>query len=168
MPKFKLDLAKVEVPKPVYAGAGVADIVVETYKEYADTASKKVTAYQKDVTARLSGAQKSVASFEPKTLSSKLTAEAKARRAALEARVSELQTEALSLPGKATDTYEGLAKRGEKLVAKLRGSAPVVTATATTKSAAVKQTAPARKAAAKKTSAKKAPAARKTTAKKPA
>lgn len=169
MPKFelpklpKVDLAKVDVPKPVYAGAGVADLVVETYKEYAENATKKVTEYQKDVTARVSDVQKQVTSFEPKSLQSKaadqfksISADAKARRSALEARVSSLQAEAKSLPGKATSTYEDLAKRGEAFVAKFRGETPAAPAAPAKKAAPAAKKAPAKRAPAKKAPAKKA------------
>ncbi len=168
MPKFelpklpKVDLAKVDVPKPVYAGAGVADIVVETYKEYAETATKKVTEVQKDVTAKVTDVQKQVTSFEPKSLSTKaaeqfksLTADAKARRTALETRVTSLQAEAKAIPAKATSTYEDLAKRGEAFVAKFRGETVAAPAPAKKAAPAAKK-APAKKAPAKKAPAKKA------------
>jgi hypothetical protein len=137
MPKLELaklssvklpKLTDVEVPRPLYAGAGVADLALGAVKAYVDT----------------------------------ITAAAQARRADVEARVSELRTDARALPEKVTafyketasdafETYAGLAKRGEVLVTKLRGeaAAPVV------KAPAVKR-APAKKAAAKKTTPKKA------------
>lgn len=151
MPKFeiaklKVDLPKVDVPKPVYAGAGVAGLAVETVKEYVDTVSQKVTDYRSDVAAKVTGYQKQLAGFDPKafagTVQSRatarlgtLTAEAKARRAAVEERVGGLQVDAVALPGKvasfsketaseALETYADLAKRGEVLVARLRREAP--------------------------------------------
>ncbi|MDH2413356.1 hypothetical protein [Nocardioides sp. CER19] len=193
MPKFeiaklKLDLPKVDVPKPVYAGAGAAELAVAAVKEYVDSVSKKVLDARGDVTARVSGYQKQAAGFEPKafadTVQSKatarvgsLTAEAKARRAVIESLVSTLQADAKALPGKVTSfyketsadalgSYQDLAKRGEVLVAKLRGEAPTEV-TVSVEGASDTPVQPAKTApAAKKAPAKKAPAAKKTTAKK--
>ena len=188
MPKFELPklpkLPAVEVPKPVYAGAGVAGLAVEAVKEYVDTLTAVAQARRAAVTARVYGYQKQVAGFEPKSFADtvqgkatarveSLTAEAKARRAKVEARVGELQVDALALPDKVTSfyketatealgTYEDLAKRGEVFVARLRGEAPA--APAATKAAAKK--ASAATSTAKKATAKKAPAAKKATAKK--
>jgi hypothetical protein len=209
MPKFeiaklkidlsRLDLNSVEVPKPVYAGAGVAGLAVETVKGAVGTLSKKLTGYRGDVSARVAGYQKQVAGFEPKAFADSiqsrttagvgtLAAQAKARRAAVESGVSGLQAEAKTLPGLVTSfyketssealgAYEDLAKRGEVLVARLRGEAPTEVAVSVTskipaapaKKATAKK-APAKAAPAKKAAAKKAPAkkasAKKTPAKK--
>ncbi|WP_344041312.1 hypothetical protein [Nocardioides panacihumi] len=189
MPKFELPklpkLPAVEVPKPVYAGAAVAGMAVEAVKEYVDTLTALAQTRRAAVTARVYGYQKQVAGFEPKSFADSvqgkatarvesLTAEAKARRAKVEARVGELQVDALALPDKVTSfyketatealgTYEDLAKRGEVLVARLRGETPA--APAATKAPAKKAPA-AKKATAKKATATKAPAAKKATAKK--
>ena len=186
MPKFELPkipkLPAVEVPKPVYAGAGVAGLAVEAVKEYVDTLTAVAQARGAAVAARVYGYQKQVAGFEPKSFADtvqgkatarveSLTAEAKARRAKVEARVGELQVDALALPDKVTSfyketatealgTYEDLAKRGEVFVARLRGETPA--APAAKKATAKKATA--KKAPAAKSTAKKAPAAKKATA----
>lgn len=136
MAKAKLDL-KLEATKGLYAGAGAADLAVATVKDYVADVQKKVTTTVADL-------QKTVASIdlEPKALGQQastavtarvgaLTAEGKARRAAVEAKVAELQGSALELPLKvqaqlvdnvavATTTYAELAKRGELLVRRLR------------------------------------------------
>jgi heparin binding hemagglutinin HbhA len=190
MPKFeitklRIDLPKVDVPKPVMAGAGVAGLAVETVRDYVGTVSKRVAGYRGDVTARVSGYSKQVTSFEPRSFAGTvqsgatarvgtLTAEARARRAAVESRVSGLQADAKALPGRFTsfyketsaeaiEAYDDLAKRGEVLVARLRGEAP----TQVTVTVKGDQPAPARKApAAKKAPAKKAPATKAPAAKK--
>ena len=121
-------------------------------------------------------AQKSVKDFEfqPKALRSQATTvvssrvdelskDAKARRTAIEKRVAALQTEAQKLVTEnvenATGTYEQLAKRGEKVVKRIRkqtasvtdpGPVKKATGTTVTKSTTTK-TATAKKAPAKKT-----------------
>lgn len=176
MPKFELpkfDLPKVTTPKisrvdlpkvkldakPLYAGAGVAELAVETVKEYAVGVQKRVGDYQKDATERF-------ASFEPKTL-----------QARAKASYDEISAEAKTLSGKAkakldettssaTGTYEDLAKRGEVFVARLRGKPagkPVVTKPPASKSTAKK--APAKKSPARNTT--KAPTTKAPTSKAP-
>lgn len=149
LPKFttptisKVDLAKVRLDaKPLYAGAGVADLAVAAVKEYAVGVQKRVEGYQKDATKRF-------ASFEPKTLQAKakasyaeFSAEARALSGKAKARLDETTSTA-------TVTYEDLAKRGEVFVAKLRGTP------ATTPAPASKGTA--KKAPAKSTAKKSSP-----------
>ena len=69
--------------------------------------------------------------------------------------MNSLQAEAKALPGKATSTYEDLAKRGEAFVAKFRGETAAPAAPAKKAAPAAKK-APAKKAPAKKAPAKKA------------
>lgn len=144
LPTVKIDDLKTEATKTLYAGAGVVDLAVETVREYVADVQKKLVELQKDASTRLEGVQKSVKdlSFEPKTLRTQvetvvnarveaLTDEAKARRAAIEKRVAELQGEARSqvtsvrkqldeTTTTATAAYADLAKRGEVLVGRIR------------------------------------------------
>ena len=134
MAKAKFDIKTLQRPplpaKPLYAGVGVTDLAVEYVREYVADVQKKLVGYQKDV-------QKTVTEFdfEPKALRAQavtvvnarvdaISKDAKARRAAIEARITELQAEAQALPVKVTDTvtdtYGDLAKRGEALVTRIR------------------------------------------------
>ena len=90
MAKAKFDI-KSEATRGLYAGAGVADLAVSTVREY-------VT----EVQTRFAGVQKDVAGFDysPQALRKQVNArvealskDAKARRAAAEARVRELEAE---------------------------------------------------------------------------
>ena len=178
----KFDM-KTEAQKGLHAGVGAADLAIETVKEYVSevqkTAQKTFEAAQKDAQKAFTSAQKSVKGFEfqPKTLRTQATTvvssrvdelskDAKARRTAIEKRVADLQTEAQKLVTgnleTATGTYTQLAKRGEKVVKRLRKETssvvdpgPVSKTTGATKTA---KKAPAKKAPAKKATAKKAPA----------
>lgn len=167
MAKAKFDI-KSEATRGLYAGAGVADLAVETVREY-------VT----EVQTRFAGVQKDVAGFDysPQALRKQVNArvealskDAKARRAAAEARVAELRKEATTLVSEnadtATDAYGDLVKRGETLVARIRRqeatkattrSAKTTTSKAKTTSTQAKKTAKKSTSAAKKT-AKKSPA----------
>jgi len=179
MPKFDIPTIDVkgEAARGLHAGVGAADLAIETVREYVADAQKKAQKrfedYQKDAQKALTSAQKSVKGFEfqPKALRSQATTvftarvedlskDAKARRAAIEKRVVELQ-------GDATDTFEDLVKRGEKVVKRLRKETAAVadpgpvkkdTGVTTTAKKAPAKKAPAKKTPAKKTTAKKAPA----------
>jgi hypothetical protein len=187
MAKAKFDIAaidfKTEAQKGLHAGVGAADLAIETVKEYISEAQKKAQerfeAAQKDAQKAITSAQKSVKGFEfqPQALRSQATTvvgsrvdelskDAKARRTAIEKRVADLQTEAQKFVTEnvetATGTYEQLAKRGEKVVKRIRKETAAVTdpgpvkkstgATTTAKKAPAKKTA--KKAPAKKTAAK--------------
>ena len=187
MTKVKFDI-KTEAQRGLHAGVGAADLAFETVKEYVAEAQKRIEAAQKDAQKALTSAQKSVTGFEfqPKALRSQATTvvsarvdelskDAKARRAAIEKRVAELQNDAQKFVvgnvETASGTYADLAKRGEKVVKRIRKETsavadpgPVQKATGATVTA---KKAPAKKATAKKATAKKAPA-KKTAAKKTA
>ncbi|TYL44979.1 hypothetical protein FXB39_20625 [Nocardioides sp. BGMRC 2183] len=203
LPKFELptvELPKIDIPtratKPVYASIGATDLAVEAVKGYVASVQDKV---QTTVLTTVAGVQKSVKGFElpePKDLQGKATASLADSRSKVEARISDLQADAIAFPGKvqtsvksryddnvavATATYADLAKRGEAVVVKLRGevaevATPVVetveptpaekAAATRTKKAAAK--APAKKTAAKKAPAKKAPAKKAAAKKAPA
>lgn len=141
MAKAKFDIKTLELPpvaaKPLYAGVGVTDLAVEYVREYVADVQKKLVGYQKDVQKTVTGFD-----FEPKALRKQavtvvnarvdaLSKDAKARRAAVETRIAELQADAQALPTKVqsavnenvstlTDTYADLAKRGEVLVTRIR------------------------------------------------
>ena len=187
MAKAKFDIAaidfKTEAQKGLHAGVGAADLAIETVKEYVaeaqKRAQKRLETAQKDAQKALSNAQKSVKDFEfqPKafrdqattvvsTRVEELSKDAKARRTAVEKRVAELQSEAQKFVTvnveTATGTYDKLAKRGEKVVKRIRKETaavadpgPVEKSTGTTTTA---KKAPAKKTTAKKAPAKKAPA----------
>ena len=121
MAKAKFDI-KTEATRGLYAGAGVADLAVETVREYV---AKGQT--------RFAGVQKDVAGFDysPQALRKQVNArvealskEAKARRAAAEARVAGLRKEATTRVSEnadtATDAFGDLVKRGETLVSRIR------------------------------------------------
>ena len=168
MAKAKFDI-KTEATRPLYAGVGVTDLVVEAVRDYVADVQKKFAGVQKSVTTF---------DFQPQALRVQATTvvnsrvdavakEAKARRAAVEARVAELQTEATELPAKVTDVYTDLAKRGEVLVGRIRRQestkATVKTAGTTTAKARTTKTQAAKTT---KSTARKTTAGAKSTAKK--
>ena len=176
MAKAKFDI-KTEAQKGLHAGVGAADLAIEAVKEYVAEAQKRFEGYQKDAQKALTSAQKSVKGLElePKALRTQATTvlnarveelskDAKARRTAVEKRVAELQSDAQKFVTTnvetATGTYASLAKRGEKVVKRIRKETasvadpgPVKKSTGTTTTA---KKAPAKKATAKKAPAKKA------------
>jgi polyhydroxyalkanoate synthesis regulator phasin len=195
MAKAKFDFKSIEVPaaaqKPLYAGVGAGDLAVTAVKEYVADVQKRVTGAQKDVETRVADVQKTVTGFDPKAVRATAVSAAKARRAAVEARVAELQAEARSLPtkvqttvndnvatvtGTVLDTYGDLAKRGEAVVrgTKLPSTATVEVKVNETRPSAKKApvrkpaTKPAAKPTAKKPTATKAPAKKATAKKAPA
>jgi heparin binding hemagglutinin HbhA len=175
MAKAKFDI-KTEATRPLYAGVGVTDLAVAAVRDYVADVQKKLGDVQKDVQARITGFE-----FEPKALRDQavtvvsarvdaLSKDAKTRRAAIEARVAELQADALAIPATVTDTYADLAKRGETLVERIRKqqSTQDAKASATTATAKAKTTRTQAKKAgsttAKKTAKKASTTARKTSA----
>ena len=172
MAQAKFDI-KTEATRPLYAGVGVTDVAVALVREYVSDVQKRFAGVQKDVQTRVTGID-----LQPKTLRDQavtvvsarvdaLSQEAKARRTAIEARVAELQADALKLPNLVNETYADLAKRGETLVERIRKqeSTQQAKASATTTQAKAKTTkTQATKAA--KTTAKKTAKKASTTAKK--
>jgi heparin binding hemagglutinin HbhA len=121
--KTKFDITA-QIPeaatRPLYAGVGVTDRVVEAVRDYVAEMQKRVTEVQK-----------SVADFQVETLTKNFGKDAQVRRAHVEKRVTDLRAEALALPTKlqklvdeqvatAGDTYEEMVKRGESLVDRIR------------------------------------------------
>lgn len=186
MAKAKFDI-KTEATRPLYAGVGVTDLAVEFVREYVTDVQKRFTEVQKDVQTRVNDLD-----FEPQALRKQtvtfvnarveaLTKDAKARRAAIEARMEELRADAKEIPTRVqhlldenietvNETYTDLAKRGETLVERIRrqqstkktvSSAKTTSAKAkTTKTQATKAT----KTTAKKTAKKASTTARKSSA----
>lgn len=189
MAKFDLKNDLKGATKPLYAGVGATDLAVERVREL-------VTVAQKRGQERLSDVQTSVRGLdlEPKALRDQavtrvnarvdaLAKDAKARRASIEKRVTELQSEAIATVGGA---YGDLVTRGEGLVTRIRrqeatraaGSSAKTAATKAkttktqatkaTKSTAKQTTGTAKKTAAKKSAPAKSSAKATTTAAKQA
>ena len=160
-----------------------AEWVEDLVREYVADVQKRFAGVQKDVQARFSDFE-----LEPKALREQattvvnqrvdaLTKDAKARRAAVEARIEELQKALNENVSSVGDTYADLAKRGETLVERIRNqqstkatvkSAKTTSAKAkTTKTQASKATKTTAKKTAKKasTTAKKSSTAPKSSAK---
>jgi ElaB/YqjD/DUF883 family membrane-anchored ribosome-binding protein len=137
--------------RPLYAGVGVTDLVVEAVRDYVA-----------DVQKRLDDVQKSVSAFEakPEVLRDRaskavadtidtLNKDAQARRRTMEQRVAELQSEVQTFPTRlqklvdaqvatAGDTYADLVKRGESLVGRIRGQQSTQDAEAAAKTTVTK------------------------------
>lgn len=179
MAKATFDITTIEIPeaarRPLYAGVGATDLAVGYVRGYVADVQKRFADVQQ-------GVQKSVADFdfEPKALRDQavvavstrvdaLSKDAKARRAAVEARVADLQGEARAFPTKVqttvndnvvivSGTYAELAKRGEELVARIRRQEATQAAAADAKTTVSKakttqtQATKATKSTAKKTS----------------
>jgi hypothetical protein len=129
------------------AGVGVTDLAVERIRDYAAGAQKRLTA-----------AQHSVSTFDPKS-----------GRAAFEKRVADLQAGAVAVPARLQDTlglgvttasaaYDDLVKRGQTLVGRIRRQASTQEAVAAAESTVAR-------AKATKTTAKKAAASTRRSAK---
>ena len=117
-----------------YATVGATDLAVHTVREY-------VADVQKDMQTWVSGVEIKPEELRKQAVES-LSTEAKARRAAIEARVEELQGQARELPAKVqatlTETYDELVKRGEVLVEKMRKQESTQAAIAATDTAIAK------------------------------
>jgi heparin binding hemagglutinin HbhA len=165
-----------DIKSTLYAGAGVADLAVETVREYVADVQKRFAAIDLNPEA-LREQARSVVNERVDALAK----DAKSRRSAIEARVAELQGEAKVLPTKvqgfvddnvatATSAYGDLAKRGEVLVTRIRRQeSTAATATAAKTTATKAKTTRTQAAKATKTTAKKTTTtAKKTAAKKSA
>lgn len=181
MAKTKFDI-KTEATKPLLAGVGVTDLAVEVVRDLVAETQTRLAGVQKDVTARVADVQRTAADPQALRLQAvtvvnarvdALAKEAKARRQAIEARVAELQAEAMAYPAAAADAYTDLVKRGESLVGRIRrqeSTKATVTSARTTSSKAKTTTTQAKKATATtkttaKTAAKKATSTARTTTK---
>jgi hypothetical protein len=163
MAKAKFDI-KTEATRTLHAGVGVVDLAVETVKDLATDAQKRLEGVQKDAQKRLKAID-----LQPKALRTQAQKEAAARRELIEKRVAALQADAQKFVTTnvetATDTYEDLAKRGETVVRKFRNK-PATKATVanaqTTKAKAKTTVTQAKKSPAKKSAKATGTAAKKT------
>jgi len=140
MAKAKLDIPtqlNAGVVRPLYAGVGVTDRVVEVVREALTDVQKRALAVQKDVQKTVSGLD-----YEPRALRQQATQavtarvdalgkDARARRRAVEQRVAGFQVDARDLPVRlqklvddqvatAGVTFDELVRRGETLVDRIR------------------------------------------------
>jgi hypothetical protein len=185
MAKAKFDI-KTEATRPLYAGVGVTDLAVGIVRDYVADVQKRF-ARVGDLDLQPQALRETAVTVVNARVDA-LSRDAKARRAAIETRVAELQAEARSLPAQvqsllndgvatATGTYADLAKRGETLVERIRrqqttqatvSSAQTTSAkaktTATQATKATKATTTTAKTTAKKAAKRTSTTARKTTA----
>jgi hypothetical protein len=185
MAKAKFDI-KTEATRPLYAGVGVTDLAVGIVRDYVADVQKRF-ARVGDLDLQPQALRETAVTVVNARVDA-LSRDAKARRAAIETRVAELQAEARSLPAQvqsllndgvatATGTYADLAKRGETLVERIRrqqttqatvSSAQTTSAkaktTATQVTKATKATTTTAKTTAKKAAKKTSTTARKTAA----
>jgi hypothetical protein len=127
----------VAISRPIYAGVGVTDRIVEIVREAVADVQKRVHEAQQDV-------QKTVGAldYQPRALREQATKavsagvdtlgkDAEARRRALEKSLGDLQSEAKNVPVRlqhlvgdqvatAGETYDELVRRGETLVGRIR------------------------------------------------
>ncbi len=188
MAKAKFDIPT-QIPagatRPIYAGVGVTDLVVETVRDYVADLQKRVDGVQKAV-AGLEVKPEILRDRATKTVTGgidTLSKDAVARRKLVEQRVADLQSEVQAFPTRlqklvdaqvatAGDTYADLVKRGESLVGRIRGqqatqdaesaAKTTVSKAKTTRTQAKKSTAKARKSPAKSSAKATATSAKKT------
>lgn len=156
---FSVETLKTEAVRTAYAAAGATDLAVEVTRGYVAEAQKRVTEAQK----RVAEVRRTVS--DPKGLQAMARKEAKARQTRVEKAVADFQADVKAFPGKVetkvaervseiTGTYTDLAKRGEKLVTKIRKQPEVLEvekAAKTTVSKAKATTTSAKKTAASST-----------------
>jgi len=186
MAKAKFDIPTqlpVAVARPVYAGVGVTDRVVEVVRGAVADVQKRVLVIQQDVSKTVSGLD-----YQPQALREQaaravttgvdtLGKDAQARAKVAEKRLAAFQVDARNLPVRfqklvdeqvtgAMETYDDLVRRGETLVGRIRrqpateqaaASAQTTTAKAKTTRTQATKTAKKTTSTAKKT-ARKSPA----------
>lgn len=164
MAKFDL---KSEATRGLYAGAGVADLAVVAVKEYVSATTRRIEDVQKGVQSTVSKLAPSALRDQAVTVVSTrveaISEDAKARRAAVEARVAELQELPTTVQTRvnenlvnANETYVDLAKHGAAVVAKLRNSSEYKETVKDAKTATAKAKTTATQARKTGTTAKKA------------
>ena len=163
----KLDLKHLDLragaTRTLYAGAGVADLAVSTVRSYVAQVQQSVTAIDLDPQELRKQATTAVSARVEE-----LGKDARERRDAVEARVAELQAEALALPGRlqgvvddnvatVVSAYGELAQRGETLLGRIRRQQSTQEAVSAAKTTTAKaKTTRTQSAAATKSTAKKA------------
>jgi hypothetical protein len=182
--KTRFDI-RTEATKPLFAGVGVTDLAVEIVRDFVTETQTRLAGVQKTATSPKALRQQAVTVVGSGV--DALSKGSKAYRAAIEARVAELQAEAKGYPAKvstlvddnvssAADAFTDLVERGESLVGRIRrqqSTKATVTSAKTTVSKARTTNTQARKtssAATKtaKTAVKKATTTAKQTNTKPA
>jgi hypothetical protein len=190
MAKAKFDIPTqlpVAVARPVYAGVGVTDRVVEVVRGAVADVQKRALAVQQDVSKTVSGLD-----YHPQALREQATRavttgvdtlgrDAQARAKVAEKRLAAFQTDARNLPARfqklvdeqvtgAMETYDELVRRGETLVGRIRRQPTTqeAGAAAQTTSAKAKTTRTQASRAATKTAKKATSTAKKTARKSPA
>ena len=190
MAKARFDIPTqlpVAVARPVYAGVGVTDRVVEVVRGAVADVQKRALAVQHDVSKTVSGLD-----YQPQALREQATRAvttgvdtlgkgAQARRKVVEQRLTALQVDAHNLPVRlqklvdeqvtgAMETYDELVRRGETLVGRVRRQPTTqeAAASAQTTTAKAKTTRTQATKTAKKTAKKTTSTAKKTARKSPA
>jgi len=173
----------VVVVRPLYAGVGATDRVVEVVRAAVADARKRAAAAQQDVQKTVAGLD-----YQPQALREQATKvvservdalgkDTQARRRAAERRVAALQTDAKNLPAvlqKLVDeqlanagvTYDDLVHRGETVVGRILGQASTREATEAAKTTTAK--AKTTRTQASKSAKKATSTAKKTASKSPA
>ena len=186
MAKARFDIPTqlpVAVTRPVYAGVGVTDRVVEALRGAVVDAQKRALAVQQDVQKTVSGLD-----YQPQVLRHQATRavsgsidtlgkDAQARLRVVEELLAAVQADVRNLPVRlqklvdeqmngAAETYDGFVRRGETLVGRIRRQPATQEATtaAQTTTAKAKTT----RTQATKTAKKSASTAKKTARKSPA
>ena len=108
MAKFDI---KTRATKPLYAGVGVTDLAVGAIREYVSETQKRLADVQKNARQPQALRDQAVTRVDA------LAQDARARRAAMEKRVAELQADATAT---VTGAYDDLVSRGEGLVTRIR------------------------------------------------
>jgi hypothetical protein len=190
MAKARFDIPTqlpVAVARPVYAGVGATDRVVEVVRGAVADVQKRALAVQHDVSKTVSGLD-----YQPQALREQATRAvttgvdtlgkgAQARRKVVEQRLTALQVDAHNLPVRlqklvdeqvtgAMETYDELVRRGETLVGRVRRQPTTqeAAASAQTTTAKAKTTRTQATKTAKKTAKKTTSTAKKTARKSPA
>jgi heparin binding hemagglutinin HbhA len=165
------------VARPLYAGVGVTDRIVEAMREYFSVLQTRAIAVQKDVqktAAEIDYSPQALREQATKVVTTRvenLNSDAQAGRKAFEKRVAVFQADAKALPtrlqqlfdgqvGTAGDTYDEMVKRGETLVGRILGQQTTQAAAASAKTTVAK--AKTTKTQATKTAKKSASSAKKT------
>jgi len=186
MAKARFDIPThlpVSVTRPIYAGVGVTDRVVEVVRGAVADAQKRAVAVQQDVQKTVTGFD-----YQPQALREQATKavtagvdtlgkDAQARRRTVEQRLAGLQTGAKNLPVRiqklvddqvtnAGENFEDLVRRGETLVARIRRQPATREAAASAKTTTAK--AKTTRTQASKTAKKSTSTAKKTARKSPA
>jgi heparin binding hemagglutinin HbhA len=117
----KFDI-RTEATRPLYASVGVTDRAVEAVRGSLATGQKRIAEVQQDarqIELRPKALRTQAASLFSDGVDT-VTKEAKARRAAVEARITEMQQAAQAVLEERELTYSQLVNRGETLVQRVR------------------------------------------------